>query len=134
MLTRRFTAAQQQEIVNWEYGRDWRTLLAGQIFPTSVSYPPPAVLDDGRRLAADLQADRDRPAMTCRAATDAAAAVVLDRNGCSAVLRATYTDGTKSYVVTVGVAVLPSTAQAAAAVACPGLVTRPMSTGSPRRC
>ena len=51
----------------------------------------------------------------CRAATDPAAAAVLDRNGCSAVLRATYTDGTDSYVVTVGVAVLPSTAQAAAA-------------------
>ena len=31
-------------------------------------------------------------------------------------LRATYTDGTKSYVVTVGLAVLPSTAQAATAV------------------
>jgi hypothetical protein len=37
---------------------------------------------------------------------------LLVRNGCSAVLRATYTDGTSSYVVTVGVAVLPSTAQA----------------------
>ena len=41
---------------------------------------------------------------------------MLVRNGCSAVLRATYTDGTKSYVVTVGVAVLPSAAQAATAV------------------
>jgi hypothetical protein len=115
VTARRFTAAQQQQIVNWEYGRDWRALSAGAIFPTSVGYQPPAVLDGGPRLT--LTAGRIGIARqaACRAAADAAAAVVLDRNGCSAVLRATYTDGTKSYVVTVGVAVLPSTAQAAAA-------------------
>ncbi|MGD0701935.1 MAG: hypothetical protein ABSA02_18870 [Trebonia sp.] len=110
-LPRQFTAGQQREIVNWEFGRNWRTIPAGAIFPASVSYVPPAVLDNGlsslsaRRIGIARQA-------SCRAATDAAAAAVLDRNGCSAVLRATYTDGTSSYVVTVGVAVLPSTAQA----------------------
>jgi hypothetical protein len=116
LLPRRFTAAQQREIVNWEFGRKWRTLSAGAIFPTSVSYPPPAVLDDGAPVT--LTAGRIGIARqaTCRAATDPAAAAVLAGNGCSAVLRATYTDGTKSYVVTVGVAVLPSTAQAATAV------------------
>jgi len=51
----------------------------------------------------------------CRAATDTAAAAVLADDGCSTMLRATYADGTDSYVVTVGVAVLPSTAQAAEA-------------------
>ena len=44
-----------------------------------------------------------------------AAAAVLAGDGCSTMLRATYADGTGSYVVTVGVAVLPSTAQAAEA-------------------
>jgi len=116
LLPRRFTAGQQREIVNWEFGRKWRVLSAGAIFPTSVSYPPPAVLDGGSPLT--LTAGRIGIAGqdACRAATDPAAATVLDRNGCSAVLRATYTDGTKSYVVTVGVAVLPSTAQAATTV------------------
>jgi hypothetical protein len=113
ILPRQFTAGQQREIVNWEFGRSWRTLRAGAIFPASVSYTPPAVLDNNgssptlsaRRVGVARQA-------SCRSATDAAAAAVLARNGCSAVLRATYTDGTSSYVVTVGVAVLPSTARA----------------------
>lgn len=116
LLPRRFTADQQREIVNWEFGRKWRVLTAGAIFPTSVSYAPPEVLDGSSPPA--LTAGRigiARPA-ACQSATDPAAAAVLVRNGCSTVLRATYTDGTKSYVVTVGVAVLPSTAQAAAAV------------------
>ncbi len=115
LLPRRFTAEQQREIVNWEFGGNWRTLSAGAIFPTSVSYFPPAVLDGGSPLT--LTAGRIGIARqaACRAATDPAAAAVLVRNGCSAVLRATYTDGTKSYVVTVGLAVLPSTAQAATA-------------------
>jgi hypothetical protein len=116
LLPRRFTAGQQREIVNWEFGRNWRALSVGLIFPISVSYAPPAVLDGGSPLT--LTAGRIGLAKqaSCRAATDPAAAAVLVRNGCSAMLRATYTDGTKSYVVTVGLAVLPSTAQAAAAV------------------
>ncbi len=51
----------------------------------------------------------------CAAVTDPAAAAVLGRDGCAAILRATYVDTTDSYVVTVGAAVLPGTAQAAAA-------------------
>ena len=44
--------------------------------------------------------------------TTSAAAAVLRRDGCRAVLRATYVDSTWSYVMTVGVAVLPSDAAA----------------------
>ena len=47
--------------------------------------------------------------------TTAAAAAVLRHDGCEAVLRATYADSTRSYVMTVGVAVLPSDAAAAKA-------------------
>ena len=114
LMPRTFTAGQQRQITDWEYGRGWRALSAGQIFPASVSYQAPAVLDDssmlltGRRIGVARQS-------SCEAVTDPAAARVLDRNGCSAMLRATYTDGTDSYVVTVGVAVLPSTTQAEAA-------------------
>ena len=116
LMPRTFTAGQQRQITDWEYGRAWRTLPVGQIFPSSVAYQAPAALDDSsltltaRRIGVARQS-------TCRAVTDAAAAAVLARNGCSAMLRATYADGTDSYVVTVGVAVLPSTAQAYAAYA-----------------
>ena len=114
LMPRIFTAGQQRQITDWEYGRSWRALSAGQIFPASVGYQAPAVLDDSallmtaRRIGVARQSD-------CGTVTDPAAARVLARNGCSAMLRATYADGTDSYVVTVGVAVLPSTTQAAAA-------------------
>jgi SAM-dependent methyltransferase len=114
LTPRTFTAGQQRLITDWEYGRAWRTLSAGQIFPASVTYLAPGQLDDSaltltaRRIGVARQSG-------CRAATDAAAAAVLSGNGCSAMLRATYADGTDSYVVTVGLAVLPSTAQAAEA-------------------
>ena len=114
LMPRAFTAGQQRQITDWEYGRNWRALSAGAIFAASVSYQAPAVLDDSaltmtaRRIGVARQS-------ACPAAVDAVAAKVLARNGCSAVLRATYADSTDSYVVTVGVAVLPSTTQAAAA-------------------
>ncbi|HEX4088258.1 MAG TPA: hypothetical protein VHZ33_06040 [Trebonia sp.] len=115
LMPRTFTASQQRQITDWEYSRAWRSRPAGQIFPASVAYQAPAVLDDSsltltaRRIGIARQSG-------CRSVTDAAAAAVLDRDGCSALLRATYADGTDSYVVTVGVAVLPSTEQAQAAV------------------
>jgi hypothetical protein len=117
VMPRRFTPAQQQQIVNWESGRDWRTMRAGAIFPASVSYAPPAVLDGGSPLTLTASRIGIAKQATCKAGADDAAAAVLDGDGCSALLRATYTDGTKSYAVTVGVAVLPSTAQAARAAA-----------------
>ena len=40
---------------------------------------------------------------------------VLARHGCEAMLRATYVDGTGSYVITVGVAAMPGSAQVTAA-------------------
>ena len=64
---------------------------------------------------------------TCAAATDPAAAAILDKSGCATVLRATYADATDSYVLTVGVAVLPTTAKAAAAAA--SLNSAPSSNG-----
>ena len=130
LMPRTFTAGQQRQITDWEYGRSWRTLPAGQIFPASVGYQAPAVLDDSsltltaRRIGIARQSG-------CQAATDPAAAAMLARNGCSAMLRATYADGTDSYVVTVGVAVLPSTAQAEAAER--GAVRRRPGRGDPAR-
>jgi hypothetical protein len=114
LMPRTFSAGQQRQITDWEYARSWRALTAGQIFPASVSYQAPAVLDNSSLTLSARRIGIARQS-SCRTASDPAAAAILDRNGCSAILRATYTDGADSYVVTVGVAVLPSTAQAEAA-------------------
>jgi hypothetical protein len=118
MLPRHFSATQQRQIVAWEVSKRWRTLPAGEIFPATVRYPLSAsVLDD--LTPVPLQAARVgiAPQATCAAGTDQAAARVLDARGCQALLRASYTDESATYVVTVGVAVLGTSAQATAAAA-----------------
>lgn len=115
LLPRQFSAQQQRQIADWEVGKRWRDLSAGSIFPASLHYSPPASLSDDARL--QLAADRIGIARqaTCAAATDPAVGAVLARHGCEAMLRATYVDGTDSYVVTVGVAAMPGSAQVGAA-------------------
>jgi hypothetical protein len=115
VMPRRFTASQQRQITDWELGKRWRALPASAIFPASVSYPPPGSLDDNPSLTLSAQRVGIASQASCTAATDPTAAAVLSRNGCTAVLRATYVDETSSYVVTVGAAVLPGAARAAAA-------------------
>ena len=118
LLPRHFSASEQRQIKAWEVMRRWQTIPAGQIFPASVPYQLPAkVLKDVIPL--DLHALRisiapQEPICT-KAVTSAAAGAALRRNGCEAVLRATYMDATRSYVMTVGVAVLPNAAAAASA-------------------
>jgi len=118
LLPRQFTAGQQRQIEAWEVMRRWQTMPAGQIFPASVSYQLSAQdLQDTMPL--DLDALRvsiaPQESDCAKAVTSAAAAAVLRKNGCEAVLRATYVDATRSYVMTVGVAVLPTEAAAASA-------------------
>ena len=115
ILPRQFTAQQQRQITDWEAGKRWRDLPAGNIFPALVSYTPPAALDDDPSLR--LSAGRVGIAgqASCAAVTDAAVGAVLARNGCGAMLRATYVDATDSYVVTIGVATMPGSAQSEAA-------------------
>ena len=115
VMPRRFTASQQQQITDWEMGKRWRALPADVIFPASVSYPAPASLDDDPALTLSAQRAGIASQASCATAADPTAAAVLDRDGCTAMLRATYVDETGSYVVTVGAAVLPGSAQAAAA-------------------
>ena len=74
VMPRHFSAAQQRQITDWEYGKRWRVLPASQIFPALVKYTPPVALGDDQSLT--LAAHRlgiARPS-TCKAATDAAAA------------------------------------------------------------
>ena len=117
LLPRQFTASQQRQIEAWEVMRRWQTMPAGQIFPASVSYPLSAqVLQDAALNLDALRVSIAPQVSDCaKAVTSTAAGAVLRRNGCEAVLRATYIDATRSYVMTVGVAVLP-TASAAVSV------------------
>jgi hypothetical protein len=118
VLPRHFTADQQRQIQAWEVMRRWQLLPAGRIFPASVSYQLSArVLQD----VAPLQLNAFRVSIApqesdcAKAVTSAAAGAVLRKNGCQAVLRATYVDATRTFVMTVGVAVLPDAASAASA-------------------
>ncbi len=117
LLPRQFSAAQQQQIENWDIAGRWQQLSAGQIFPSSVSYQlSDAVLQDATPLNLNALRVAIAPQGGCgMGVTTSAAAEVLRRDGCQAVLRATYVDATWSYVMTVGVAVLPSHAAAAKA-------------------
>ena len=117
LLPRRFNAVQQQQIQNWEVAGRWQKLTAGQIFPASVGYQLSAtVLQDGSGLSLTARRVAIAPQAGCgKGVTTSAAATVLRRYGCKTVLRATYADSTSSYVMTVGVAVLPSPAAAAKA-------------------
>jgi hypothetical protein len=133
LLPRQFTVAQQKQIMSWEVAKRWQEFPAGKVFAASIAYSPPAVLDD-TGSSVNLGARRVGIARraTCRGATDPAVATVLTRNGCEAVLRATYVDDTDSYVVTVGVAAFPSAAQAATAqrqLAAPSLTKRDPAPG-----
>ncbi len=120
VLPRHFTASQQRQIAAWEVMRRWQTMPAGQIFPASVSYELPApVLQDTVPLSLDALRVSIAPQESdcAKAVTSAVAGAVLRRNGCEAVLRATYVDATRSYVMTVGVAVLPNESAAASVLA-----------------
>jgi hypothetical protein len=135
LMARRFNDAQRQRIEAWEVAQRWRVTPKTSLFPSRVGYQlvgeqigMPGALDlTARRLAIARQ-------VSCASAAGAGPTVVtlLDRDGCQAVLRATYTDSTSSMVLTVGVAVLRSEPSAISAAhfltggvaAAPGAVSR----------
>lgn len=113
---RHFSLAQQHQIESWELARRWRALPEGRIFPAGIGYtlpgaafPPARGLPlTARRLGVARQAG-------CAHGAGRAAVQILDRYGCTELLRATYVDSTGSMIVTVGVAVLRDGRAAAAA-------------------
>ena len=113
---RHFSLAQQHQIESWELARRWRALPEGRIFPAGIRYtlpgaafPPARGLPlTARRLGVARQAD-------CAQGAGPDAAQILDRYGCTELLRATYVDSSGSMIVTVGVAVLRDGRAAAAA-------------------
>jgi hypothetical protein len=118
LLPRQFTVAQQQQIITWEMTSRWRELPAGRIFPATVAYEiSGAALDGSQGLVLRAHRLGISRQVGCAAGASAAAATVLTAGHCAAMLRATYLDSSGSLVVTVGVAVLRSTAAATAAAA-----------------
>jgi hypothetical protein len=114
VLPRQFTLEQQHQIEAWEIASRWQQLTAGQIFPATVPYSlSTAVLDGTGPLSLDAVRVGIAPQTGCAGGvTSKAAAAVLRRSGCRAVLRATYVDATRTYVLTIGVAVLPTVSAA----------------------
>jgi hypothetical protein len=113
VLPRTFSRGQQEQLAAWEIGKRWRTWPAGRIFPAVIPYQVPATaLDSGS--PAQLSATRIgiAPAASCPSVTGPKAQPVLARQHCTTVLRATYRDSTGAFAITVGIAVLPSPAQA----------------------
>jgi len=115
-MPRSFSPAQRQQIMSWEVAKRWRSWPAGRIFPAAIGYQlPGSAFGEGSPLP--LRAERVGIARqaSCRDATARPASRALAQRGCLAVLRATYQDTTQTLAVTVGVAVLPSSAARAAA-------------------
>jgi hypothetical protein len=113
VLPRQFTATQQRQIEAWEIASRWQELTAAQIFPATVTYSlSAAILQDTVPLSLDAVRVGVAPQSTCARGVTTAAAAVLHRSGCKALLRATYVDATKSYILTIGVAVLPTASAA----------------------
>jgi len=117
-LPRSFSQAQRQQIMAWEIGKRWRSWPAGRIFPSSIGYHLPASAFGGDQSLA-LSAARVGIASqtSCRDATVPAVGALLAKQGCLAVLRATYQDTTQTFAVTVGVAVMPVSSASSAAKA-----------------
>jgi hypothetical protein len=116
ILPRHFTPAEQQKIMSWEIGKRWRTWPAGNIFPAEITYrlPGPS-LASATGLTLTAHRAGIAPQASCATATDPAAAQILARYGCAALLRASYSDATGDFVITVGIAVLPGARAGAAA-------------------
>jgi hypothetical protein len=116
LLPRKFTVAQQQQIMNWEIAGRWRRLPAGTIFPASITYQLPGyALSSSTQLPLTASRVAISPQTTCAKAADPAAARVLSAHHCAAMLRATYADETDSMLVTIGIAVMPGASAARAA-------------------
>jgi hypothetical protein len=106
-----FTPAQQKRIEAWEVAKRWRTMPKAELFPPSIRYhvgnAPDTINLTARRLGVARQA-------TCKVAAGGSRQFmsILDGDGCEALLRSTYTDSTRSFVVKAGIAVLKSRATA----------------------
>jgi hypothetical protein len=109
-LTRGPTHAELTRASNAEQAQRWQELPVGKIFPAAIAYTTDVGSHEQARLVGVV------PAGGCATAADPAAARVLAAHGCRSVLRGTYADPSGTVLVTIGVAVMPSTAAAGSAL------------------
>jgi hypothetical protein len=125
-LPRNFSPAQRQQIMAWEIAKRWRTWPAGRIFPAAIAYElPGSAFGGGASLSLEAERVGIAAQAPCRDAMSRSAGRAFSRQGCLAVLRATYEDTTQTFAVTVGIAVLPSAARARASAASLRTARRP---------
>ncbi|KAB8183322.1 hypothetical protein FH608_049260 [Nonomuraea phyllanthi] len=98
--SRPLTPAERDQYQQEEIARRWQAWPSTGVFPEEVKY---LGLDRAQQYARRIGI---APETECAKGVDAAVAGVLQSHGCVSMLRATYTDQTASFVITVGVAVL----------------------------
>lgn len=107
--TRPPTSAELRRAATAEVAQRWQRWPVGRIFPERLPYSP----DGSIRDPADGQQTEIAgrvgvaPASGCAEVIEPRIAVLLQAQGCRAVLRATYLDQLQGIVVTVGIAVFP---------------------------
>ncbi|MFC4532443.1 hypothetical protein [Sphaerisporangium dianthi] len=100
--SRPLTVAERARYAEQDVARRWQAWRADAVFPAQVEY---LGLSRVRQLARRVGIAPEAP---CSSVVDSSVASVLRRHGCRTMLRATYVDQTSTFVVTVGVAVLPN--------------------------
>lgn len=109
-LARPATHAEIAAASRAEVATRWQRLTAGQMFPATVRFNVSSGLSTGAYRVGIA------PGASCSAALGPQLAAALDRRGCVRVLRATYTDASRVFVLTTGIAVMPSATAAQRAV------------------
>lgn len=107
-LTARPTAAQRSAAAAAAVAGRWRSWPAGRIFPAGLGYRTSLPTQETARRAGIV------PGTSCAVGLDPAVRHLAARDGCRAVLRATYVDELQGVVYTVGVLAFPSGHRAAA--------------------
>jgi hypothetical protein len=107
-LTRKPTAAELSAAAAVALADRWRTWPSGKIFPAELGYST-NLLTQENALRVGIA-----PAAACAAGLDASLRGLAARNGCRAVLRATYIDQLQGVVYTLGVVAFASPRRAAA--------------------
>jgi hypothetical protein len=118
LMPRVFTRVQQRQIEAWEVASRWRTIPATRLFPAVVPYRLAGAPSGSAvllRLAARRLAIARQESCARAAGAGKPLLTLLARDGCQVILRASYSGADSSFVLTVGIAVLPSQASALAA-------------------
>lgn len=112
-LTREPTARERERAGAAELAARWRNRTAGEIFPATVGYSPGVGYVSGNSKPS-LRARRIgiAPVSGCAQALDRQAAGILVKHRCGGMLRATYVDASGTMVTTIGIAIMPTPAEA----------------------